>query len=278
MGTLYIVGTPIGNLGDFSPRAKETLEAVDFICAEDTRVTAKLLNHFGIKKSLVSYHEHNRMEKGPSIVERLLAGESCALVTDAGMPAISDPGIDLVKLARASGVRIETVPGPTAVATALAFSGMNVGRFTFEGFLSVNKPKRREHLEEIRTERRTMVFYEAPHKLASTLRDLYDVLGDRRVAIIKELTKIHENCELTTLSQVAGKYDGVSLKGEYVIVIEAKTEEELAAGREEIDPVALARSYVEGGMSVNEAAKAAAKETGAKKGDIYRALNSAEEA
>ena len=272
MGTLYVVGTPIGNLGDFSERAKETLEAVDFICAEDTRVTAKLLNRFGIKKSLVSYHEHNRMEKGPDILERLLAGESCALVTDAGMPAISDPGVDLVKLCRDTGVPVATVPGPTALTTALAFSGMNVGRFTFEGFLSVNKPKRREHLEELKTEKRTMVFYEAPHKLASTLRDLYETRVERRVAVIKELTKIHESCEISTLSVLAGKYDGVKLKGEYVLVVEAKTPDELAAEAPQTDPVALARGYVRDGMSVNEAAKLAAKETGAKKGDVYRAL------
>ena len=272
MGTLYIVGTPIGNLGDFSERARETLESVDFICAEDTRVTAKLLNRFGIRKSLVSYHEHNRMEKGPDILERLLAGESCALVTDAGMPAISDPGTDLVKLCRDAGVPVAAVPGPTALTTALAFSGMNVGRFTFEGFLSVNKPKRREHLEELKSEKRTMVFYEAPHKLASTLRDLYETLGERRVAVIKELTKIHESCEIAPLSSLAGKYDGVKLKGEYVLIVEAKTPEELAAEAPKTDPVALARGYVKEGLSVNEAAKLAAKETGAKKGDVYRAL------
>ncbi len=271
-GTLYIVGTPIGNLGDFSPRALETLQTADFIAAEDTRVTAKLLNHFGVKKSLVSYHEHNRKEKGPDLLERMLAGESCALVTDAGMPAISDPGIDLVRLCRAHGVPIQTVPGPTAVATALAYSGMEVGRFSFEGFLSVNKPKRRQHLEELKTERKTMVFYEAPHKLAATLRDLYETLGDRRAAIIKELTKIHEQCELTTLSAVQGKYDDMKLKGEYVLIIEAKTEEELAAEAPETDPGALAEEYVRQGLGVNEAAKRAAKETGAKKSDIYKVL------
>ena len=271
-GTLYIVGTPIGNLGDFSPRAQETLRTVDFIAAEDTRVTAKLLNHFEIKKPLVSYHEHNRKEKGPDILERLLAGESCALVTDAGMPAISDPGVDLVRLCREHNVPVATVPGPTAVATALAFSGMEVSRFSFEGFLSVNKPNRRKHLEEIKTERKTMVFYEAPHKLAATLHDLYDTLGDRRIAVIKELTKIHEQCELTTLAEIAGKYDGMKLKGEYVLIVEAKTEEELAAERPQTDPAALAHAYMEQGMRLNDAAKRAAQETGAKKSDIYRIL------
>ena len=271
-GTLYIVGTPIGNLGDFSERGKETLRQVDFICAEDTRVTAKLLNHFEIRSELVSYHEHNRMEKGPGIVERLLAGESCAVVTDAGMPAISDPGIDLVRLAREAGVPIATVPGPTAVATALAFSGMNVTRFSFEGFLTVNKPKRRQHLEELKSEKKTMVFYEAPHKLVSTLRDLYETLGDRRIAIIKELTKIHESAVLTTLSEAVTLFGDGRIKGEFVLIVEAKTEEELAAEAPQTDPVALARSLMAAGLSLNEAAKRAAKETGAKKGDVYRAL------
>ena len=271
-GTLYVVGTPIGNLGDFSPRAEETLRQVDFIAAEDTRVTVKILNHFDIRTKLVSYHEHNRKEKGPSIVERLLNGESCALVTDAGMPAISDPGQDLVRLCHESGVPVVTVPGPSAVITALALSGLEVSRFTFEGFLSVNKPSRKKHLEEIKDERRTMVFYEAPHKLATTLRDLHAALGDRRIAIVKELTKIHESVEHTTLAEADGKYDGVKLKGEYVVIIEAKTEEERQAEAPQADPLALARRYVEDGMSVNEAARQAAKETGAKKSDIYRAL------
>lgn len=271
-GTLYIVGTPIGNLGDFSPRAEEALRTVDFIAAEDTRVTVKILNHFDIRTKLVSYHEHNRKEKGPSIVERLLAGESCALVTDAGMPAISDPGQDLVRLCHESMIPVATVPGPSAVITALALSGLEVSRFTFEGFLSVNKPSRRKHLEEIRDERRTMVFYEAPHKLAATLHDLHVALGDRRIAILKELTKIHESVEHTTLAEADGKYDGQKLKGEYVIIIEAKTEEELQAEAPQADPVELAAQYVSEGLSVNEAAKQAAKETGAKKSDIYRAL------
>ncbi len=271
-GTLYVVGTPIGNLGDFSPRAKETLAAVDFIAAEDTRVTAKLMNHFEIKKPLVSYHEHNRKEKGPDILDRLLAGESCALVTDAGMPAISDPGVDLVRLCRENGVPVATVPGPTALATALAYSGLEVGRFSFEGFLTVNKPKRRKHLEELKTERKTMVFYEAPHKLAATLKDLYETLGERRIAVIKELTKIHEQCEITSLSAAAEKYDGQNVKGEFVLIIEAKTEEERMAEQPPADPLALAESYLKEGMSVNEAAKRAARETGAKKSDIYRLL------
>ena len=273
-GKLYVVGTPIGNLDDMSPRAIKTLREVDFIAAEDTRVTMKLLNRFEIKNRLISYHEHNRAEKGELIIDRLLAGESCAVVTDAGMPAISDPGQDLVKLCHEQGVEVVSVPGPSAVITALAMSGLNVGRFTFEGFLSVNKPKRREHLEEIKTEKKTMVFYEAPHKLADTLHDLYVTLGDRRIGLIKELTKIHENVEITTLSEVDGKYDDQKIKGEFVIIIEAKSEEELK--KEELenapDPVELAKKYIAEGFSVNEAAKKAAKDTGSKKGDIYKEL------
>lgn len=271
-GELFVVGTPIGNLGDFSPRAVETLRTVDFIAAEDTRVSIKLLNYFDIKNKLVAYHEHNRAEKGPSIVERILSGESCALVTDAGMPAISDPGQDLVRLCHESGIKVNTVPGPSAIITALALSGLEVSRFTFEGFLTGNKPKRREHLEEIKTERKTMVFYEAPHKLAATLHDLYIALGDRKIALIKELTKIHENIEFGTLSELDGKYDGVKLKGEYVIIIEAKTEEELKSEEEEIDPVELARQYINEGLSINEAAKKAAKESGCKKSEIYKQI------
>ncbi len=271
-GELFVVGTPIGNLGDFSPRAEETLRTVDFIAAEDTRVTIKLLNYFDIKNKLIAYHEHNRAEKGPSIVERILSGENCALVTDAGMPAISDPGQDLVRLCHESGIKVNTVPGPSAIITALALSGLEVSRFTFEGFLTGNKPKRREHLEEIKTERKTMVFYEAPHKLAATLHDLYMTLGNRKIALIKELTKIHENIEFGSLSELDGKYDGMKLKGEYVIIIEAKSREELKEAEEQQDPVALAKAYIAEGFSINEAAKKAAKETGTKKSDIYKKL------
>ena len=269
-GELYVVGTPIGNLGDFSPRAVETLRTVDFIAAEDTRVSIKLLNYFDIKNKLIAYHEHNRAEKGPSIVERILAGESCALVTDAGMPAISDPGQDLVRLCHESGIKVNTVPGPSAIITALALSGLEVSRFTFEGFLTGNKPKRREHLEEIKTERKTMVFYEAPHKLAATLHDLHTALGDRKIALIKELTKIHESVEHTTLSEAAAKYNGVKLKGEYVLIIEGKKKEE--STEDEIDGITLAKQLVAEGLSASEAAKRAAKESGMKKGDIYKAL------
>lgn len=270
-GKLYVVGTPIGNLSDFSPRAVETLASVDFIAAEDTRVTLKLLNHFEIKKPMVSYFEHNRRERGEIILERIKSGENCAIVTDAGMPAISDPGEDLVDLCLSSGITVESVPGPTAFATAVAMSGLPSGRFTFEGFLSVNKPSRREHLEEIASERRTMVFYEAPHKLTATLKDLYKYLGDRRIALIKELTKIHETVERTTLSEACEKYSAQTPKGEFVIVIEGSTEPK----QKEVsldEAVALAKGLVENGMAINDAAKEIAKETKLKKGDIYKAL------
>lgn len=268
-GTLFVVGTPIGNLGDMSPRAVQVMADCDFIAAEDTRVTLKLLNHFDIKKPMVSYYEHNRAQKGSLILDRIISGENCVLVTDAGMPAISDPGIDLVDLCHESGVSVVSVPGPSAIVTAAAISGLDVSRFSFEGFLSVNKPKRREHLAELVTERKTMIFYEAPHKLAATLNDLYETLGDRRIAIIKELTKIHESVERTTLKEAAGKYDGIKLKGEYVIIIEAKKDEE---DGEEIDGIALAKKFVSSGMKMNDAAKLAAQESGMKKGDIYKAL------
>lgn len=270
-GKLYVVGTPIGNLSDFSPRAVETLASVDFIAAEDTRVTLKLLNHFEIKKPMVSYFEHNRRERGEIILERIKSGENCAIVTDAGMPAISDPGEDLVDLCLSNGITVESVPGPTAFATAMAMSGLPSGRFTFEGFLSVNKPSRREHLEEIVSERRTMVFYEAPHKLTATLKDLYKYLGDRRIALIKELTKIHEAVERTTLSEACEKYSAQTPKGEFVIVIEGSTEPK----QKEVsldEAVALAKGLVENGMAINDAAKEIAKETKLKKGDIYKAL------
>ena len=272
MSKLYIVGTPIGNLGDFSPRAVETLSNCDFIAAEDTRVTVKLLNHFGIKKNMVSYFEHNRRERGEMIVSRILAGESCALVTDAGMPAISDPGEDLVKLCHDNGIKVESVPGPCAFTTALALSGMPSGRFTFEGFLSVNKPSRREHLDSLKNETRTMLFYEAPHKLGATLKDMYSTFGDRDIAIVREITKIHEQVIKTTLSKSVELYADGSLKGEIVLVIRgaelAETEEKLTIE----DAVDLARKSVENGLSVSEAAKQAAKISGFKKGDIYKML------
>lgn len=201
-GILYLVPTPIGNLGDISQRMAEVLERADFIAAEDTRVSVKLLNHLGLKKQMVSYHRHNTETGGPAILERLLAGESCALVTDAGMPAISDPGEELVALCAAHGVTVTPIPGPCALVTALAASGQPTGRFTFEGFLAMNKKNRRRHLESLRVEERTMIFYEAPHKLAATLTDLAEVFGrERPVSLCRELSKLHEEIRRTTLGR-----------------------------------------------------------------------------
>lgn len=270
-GKLYVVGTPIGNLSDISPRGLETLENVDFIAAEDTRVTAKLLNHFEIKKTLVSYYEHNKREKGTVITDRLLAGETCAIVTDAGMPCISDPGEDLIRDCHALGISVESVPGPTAFATALAVSGMETGRFTFEGFLSVNKPSRKRHLEELQGEKRTMIFYEAPHKLRNTLKDLYKYFGDREIAIVKELTKIHETVMKTTLKAANEYFENEAPKGEYVLILagEKSTEKQPVTIEQAAEN---AKELVEKGMSVNEAAKTVAAETGLKKSDIYKLL------
>lgn len=269
-GKLYLVGTPIGNLGDFSPRAVETLNTVDFIAAEDTRVTIKLLNYFGIKKELISYFEHNKRERGEIIARRILGGENCAIVTDAGMPAISDPGEDLVKLCHELDITVESIPGPTAFATALALSGMEVGRFTFEGFLSVSKKSRREHLEELITEKRTMVFYEAPHKLVNTLKDLYSYLGDRELAIVREITKMHEEVINTTLSSACEIYSEEKPKGEFVLIVAGKknSEEEITLER----AIEMAKELVADGMSVNTAAKEIAGTTPFKKSDIYKAL------
>jgi len=273
-GALYVVGTPIGNLEDFSPRGKETLARADFIAAEDTRVTMKLLNRFGIKKPLVSYFEHNKAEHGEMILSRLRAGETCALVSDAGMPAISDPGETLVASCAAENIPVYVVPGPTAVISALAVSGLPTGRFTFEGFLSVNKRSRREHLLSVASEPRTMVFYEAPHKLRKTLSDFEKVFGgDRKIAVVRELTKIHEEVWRTTLGEAAAHYQENEPKGEFVLVVAGA--EPGAARNEEYTPeeaAELARERMEQGMSASDAAKEAAKVTGVKKGDIYRLL------
>ena len=272
-GKLTLVGTPIGNLSDMSPRAVEALQSCDFIAAEDTRVTLKLLNHFGIKKPLVSYYEHNKQERGGQICARLLAGERAVLVSDAGMPAISDPGEELVAECAARGIAVDVVPGPSAVTAALALSGLPTGRFTFEGFLSMNKRSRREHLESLHGERRTMVFYEAPHKLPATLEDMLAALGDRRIAIVREITKIHEEVIRTTLAEAAARYREESPRGEIVLVVEgapAPPAAELVSPEEAAE---LARQRMEEqGLSASEAARQAAAQTGLKKGDIYRLL------
>ncbi len=270
-GILYVVGTPIGNLSDLSPRAAQTLEDVDFIAAEDTRVTVKLLNHLGIKKPMVSYFEHNKQFKGELICERILQGESCAVVTDAGMPCISDPGEELVRQCAERGIRTEVVPGPSAVISALCVSGLSTGRFTFEGFLSVNKKSRKEHLESLLQEKRTMVFYEAPHKLANTLKDFYTAFGDRKLTIVREITKLHEDVIRTTTKEAAELYADGSLKGEMVLVLEGASFVQKQEFTLE-EAVEIAKKLIENGTKPTQAAKEAAAATGLKKNDIYREL------
>ena len=270
-GTLYLVATPIGNLGDFSPRAVETLAAVDFIAAEDTRVSLKLLNHFGIKKTLVSYHEHNHVTAGKTILDRLLAGESCALVTDAGTPAISDPGEDLVRLCAGNGVEVFSVPGCCAAVNALAVSGLPTGRFTFEGFLSVNKKTRRAHLESLKDEERTMIFHEAPHKLRTTLADLCEAFGpDRRAALCRELTKLHEETRRCTLGEAAAYYSETAPRGEYVLVVAGREPRQEAAVTLE-EGTAQVLALREQGMTLKDAAREVAAHTGLSRNELYAA-------
>ena len=271
-GILYVTGTPIGNLSDLSPRAAQTLsESVDFIAAEDTRVTLKLLNHLGIKKPMVSYYEHNKRERGEIICQRIEQGENCAIVTDAGMPCISDPGEDLIRLCAERGIKTVVIPGPSAVIAALAVSGLETGRFCFEGFLSVNKKSRGEHLQSLQNERRTMIFYEAPHKLPATLRDLYAAFGERKLSIVREITKLHEEVIRTTTAEAAERYADGSIKGEIVLVLEGKRAEETEEYTLEA-AVELARQLVEGGERATDAAKQAAAMTGFKKNEIYKEL------
>ena len=271
-GILYVTGTPIGNLSDLSPRAAQTLGEVDFIAAEDTRVTLKLLNHLGIKKPMVSYYEHNKRERGEVICARIEQGENCAVVTDAGMPCISDPGEDLVKLCEERGIKTIVIPGPSAVISALAVSGLETGRFCFEGFLSVNKKSRSEHLQSLKNERRTMIFYEAPHKLPATLRDLYSTFGDRKLSIVRELTKIHEEVIRTTTKYAAENYADGSVKGELVLVLEGAKEAEPEENYTLEYAVELAKKLIENGEKPTSAAKSAAEMTGYKKNEIYREL------
>lgn len=274
-GTLYLVATPIGNLGDFSPRGVETLQTADFIAAEDTRVSVKLLNHFGIKKTLVSYHEHNRAAAGQAILARLLAGESCALVTDAGTPAISDPGEDLVRLCGENGVTVEAIPGCCAAICALAVSGLPTGRFTFEGFLSANKKERRTALLKLKCEERTMVFHEAPHKLRATLADMAEILGDRPAALCRELTKLHEETLRTTLLQAAELYREKEPRGEYVLVVAgAQPAEEPAVSLEE--GVRQVQRLREAGMKMKEAVRTVSAQMELNKNDLYEAVLKAE--
>lgn len=271
-GSLTLVGTPIGNLSDVSPRALAALRACDFIAAEDTRVTLTLLNHFDIKKPLISYHEHNKRERGAQICDRLMAGENAVLVSDAGLPAISDPGEDLVQLCHERHIPVTIVPGPCAAVTALALSGMPAGRFTFEGFLSVTKQVRREHLLSLQHETRTMIFYEAPHKLPATLRDMLEVFGDRELALVRELTKLHEEVIRTTLLAAAERFSTEAPRGEFVVIVGGAQQETQKATFTAEQAAALARDYVAEGMSASAAAKTAAAETGIKKSEIYRIL------
>ncbi len=271
-GSLYVVGTPIGNLGDFSPRAVEVLQSVDFIAAEDTRVTLKLLNHFEIKKPMVSYYEHNLRQRGEMIVGRILQGENCAIVTDAGMPCISDPGEDLVALCAQADIPTVVVPGPSAAISALAVSGLSTSRFAFEGFLTTNKRGRREHLQSLVDDTHTLIFYEAPHKLTATLKDMLEVLGDRPITLVRELTKLHEEVRRTTLNQAVRHYEQNPPRGEFVLVVAGAQPRAL---REEVtleEAVEMVRALQEKeGLAASEAAKRVAKETGYKKGELYKA-------
>ena len=271
-GILYVTGTSIGNLSDLSPRAVETLESVDFIAAEDTRVTLKLLNHFGIKKPMVSYFEHNKRERGEIICARIEQGENCAIVTDAGMPCISDPGEDLVKLCEERGIKTVVIPGPSAVISALAVSGLSTGRFTFEGFLSVNKKSRSDHLKSLANEHRTMIFYEAPHKLPQTLRDLYASFGDRKLTIVREITKIHEEVIRTTTKNAAENLSDGSVKGEIVLVLEGAPQVDDTEEFTLEYAVETAKKLIENGARATDAAKEAAALTGFKKNEIYKEL------
>ena len=270
-GMLYLVPTPIGNLGDISERCRRTLEEADFIAAEDTRVSLKLLNYLGIKKSLVSYYEHNKAFKGNVILDRILAGETCALVSDAGSPAISDPGEDLVRLCAEHGVTVTAIPGPCAVITALSISGLPTGRFCFEGFLSTAKKSRKEHLQSLVGETRTMIFYEAPHKLLSTLEDLAEAFGaDRRISLCRELTKLHEEVVRTTLGEAIGMYTENAPKGEFVLVVDgaAPVEKEVPTAE---DAGEMVKRLMSEGLSRKDAIKQTAKALDLPKNVVYDA-------
>jgi len=270
-GMLYLVPTPIGNLSDISIRCRETLENADFIAAEDTRVTLKLLNHLGIKKSLISYFEHNKAQKGEQIVERILAGETCALVSDAGSPAISDPGEDLVKQCAEAGITVCAIPGPCAAITALSISGQSTGRFCFEGFLSTSKKSRREHLESLQNETRTMIFYEAPHKLVTTLEDMSEVFGaERPISLCRELTKLHEEVIRTTLGDAIERYTAQPPKGEFVLII-AGAEPVVKEAATASDAAARVAQLMEAGLSRKDAIKQTAQELSLPKNVVYDA-------
>ena len=270
-GTLYIVSTPIGNLGDITERAAQTLRDVSFVAAEDTRVTRKLLEHLKVKKTLVSYYEHNRRESGEKILERILSGDDCALVTDAGTPGVSDPGEDLVRLCVGAGAPVTVVPGPCAAIAALALSGLPAGRFVFEGFLSTARKSRYDRLKELTSEKRTMIFFEAPHKLRRTLGDMLEVFGDRRISISRELTKFYEETLRCSLSEAVGHFETTPPLGEFALVIEGAADEPSPVP--DITAAAsAARDCIRNGMSVKDAVKKAAEETGVPKNALYNAV------
>ena len=271
-GTLYLVGTPIGNLSDLSERAKKVLSEVDFIAAEDTRVSGAMLAKFGIKKPLCAYHEHNKKQKGEGIAERLAAGESCALVTDAGMPAISDPGEDIVRLCAERGIPVSVIPGPCAAVSALAVSGLFTGKFAFEGFLPTASGDRREAIDEVKTEKRTLIFYEAPHRLTKTLDELFSALGDRKIAVCRELTKINEEVIRTTLSGAVDYYKTVTPKGEFVLIIEGAPKEEENSLAKTLTIEEHVEHYISLGMSKSDAMKATARDRGVGKSEIYNKI------
>lgn len=271
-GTLYIIGTPIGNMEDITLRQMRLLEDVDFICAEDTRVTLKLLNRCEIKNELVSFHEHSSRNDAQRIIDRLLSGQSCGIVTDAGMPCISDPGEILVALCYENGIDVKVVPGPTAVASAAALSGMHISRFTFEGFLPVPKKERQERLEMLLNETAVMIFYEAPHKLKNTLKDMAEFFGrERRIALCRELTKIHEEVLRMTLGEAEEYYSANEPRGEYVLVLEGKSDSDSEKPTIE-EAMEQVKRLIENGEKPTEACKAVAKETGFRKSELYSAL------
>ena len=278
-GMLYLVPTPIGNLGDISQRCREVLAQADFIAAEDTRVTLKLLNHLGLKKPLVSYYEHNLKERGRYILDRIQAGENCALCSDAGMPAISDPGEVIVTDALAEGIKVVPVPAASACVTALAVSGQATGRFVFEGFLPTNLRQRKERLDQLKGEERTVIFYEAPHKLRMTLGHLQEAFGpERSITLARELTKLHEEVVKTTLGEAVEYYENNNPRGEYVLVMAGASPAETRPAPPTLDEAAQkARELMEGGMSASAAAKQTAQNTPFSKSQIYRLLTRQEE-
>lgn len=273
-GIIYFVSTPIGNLKDITIRALETLESVDIIAAEDTRQTLKLLNHYNIKKPLVSYHEHNKRESGEKLIKEVLEGKNIALVTDAGTPGISDPGEALVNLAVENGIEIYLTPGPAAFVYGLVVSGLSTSRFVFEGFLPVDKKERKERFESIKDEEKTLIFYEAPHKLQRTLKDMCQYLGDRKIALCRELTKKYEEIIRTTLFEASAMYEDKKPLGEFVLVVEGKKKEDIeqekAAKYEGITIEEHIKMYMESGMDKKEAIKKVAKERNLSKSDVYK--------